>query len=69
MGVRLPARSLSSGILPGPFEFVSTSVLFPTPLPHGRALAELIIPEEETPGAKQAGVAEFIDFMVANRVR
>ena len=31
-------------------------------------LAELIIPEDETPGAKQAGVAEFIDFMVANRV-
>ncbi len=31
-------------------------------------LAELIIPEDDTPGAKQAGVAEFIDFMVANRV-
>jgi len=31
-------------------------------------LAELIIPADETPGAKQAGVAEFIDFMVANRV-
>jgi len=31
-------------------------------------LAEMIIPEDETPGAKQAGVAEFIDFMVANRV-
>jgi len=30
-------------------------------------LAEMIIPEDETPGAKQAGVAEFIDFMVANR--
>jgi hypothetical protein len=28
----------------------------------------MIIPEDETPGAKQAGVAEFIDFMVANRV-
>ena len=31
-------------------------------------LAEMIIPEDETPEAKQAGVAEFIDFMVANRV-
>ena len=31
-------------------------------------LADMIIPEDETPGAKQAGVAEFIDFMVANRV-
>lgn len=31
-------------------------------------LAELIIPIDETPGAKEAGVAEFIDFMVANRV-
>jgi gluconate 2-dehydrogenase gamma chain len=32
-------------------------------------LAELIIPEDDTPGATQAGVAEFIDFMVANRVQ
>jgi gluconate 2-dehydrogenase gamma chain len=31
-------------------------------------LAEMIIPEDETPGARKAGVAEFIDFMVANRV-
>jgi gluconate 2-dehydrogenase gamma chain len=31
-------------------------------------IAEMIIPEDDTPGAKQAGVAEFIDFMVANRV-
>ena len=31
-------------------------------------IAELIIPEDDTPGATQAGVAEFIDFMVANRV-
>jgi gluconate 2-dehydrogenase gamma chain len=31
-------------------------------------LAEMIIPADETPGAKQAGVAEFIDFMLANRV-
>lgn len=30
-------------------------------------LAEMIIPEDDTPGARQAGVAEFIDFMVANR--
>jgi hypothetical protein len=31
-------------------------------------LAEMIIPADDTAGAKQAGVAEFIDFMVANRV-
>jgi hypothetical protein len=31
-------------------------------------LADMIIPQDDTPGAKQAGVAEFIDFMVANRV-
>ncbi|MBI3476007.1 MAG: gluconate 2-dehydrogenase subunit 3 family protein [Acidobacteria bacterium] len=31
-------------------------------------LAEMIIPTDDTPGAKEAGVAEFIDFMVANRV-
>ena len=31
-------------------------------------LAEMIIPEDDSPGAKKAGVAEFIDFMVANRV-
>jgi len=31
-------------------------------------LAEMIIPQDDTPGATQAGVAEFIDFMVANRV-
>lgn len=31
-------------------------------------IAEMIIPEDDTPGAKRAGVAEFIDFMVANRV-
>jgi hypothetical protein len=28
----------------------------------------MIIPADETPGAKEAGVAEFIDFMIANRV-
>jgi gluconate 2-dehydrogenase gamma chain len=31
-------------------------------------LAEMILPADDTPGAKQAGVAEFIDFMLANRV-
>jgi Gluconate 2-dehydrogenase subunit 3 len=31
-------------------------------------LAEMIIPGDDTPGATQAGVAEFIDFMLANRV-
>lgn len=29
-------------------------------------LADVIIPSDGTPGAKEAGVAEFIDFMVAN---
>lgn len=31
-------------------------------------IAEMIIPADDTAGAKEAGVAEFIDFMVANRV-
>jgi hypothetical protein len=31
-------------------------------------LAEMILPRDDTPGATDAGVAEFIDFMVANRV-
>jgi len=31
-------------------------------------LAEAIIPADDTPGAQLAGVGEFIDFMVANRV-
>jgi hypothetical protein len=31
-------------------------------------LSEMIIPGDDTPGAKDAGVAEFIDFMLANRV-
>jgi gluconate 2-dehydrogenase gamma chain len=30
-------------------------------------LAEMILPTDDTPGAKEAGVAEFIDFMVARR--
>ena len=29
-------------------------------------LADIIIPDDGTPGAKDAGVAEFIDFMIAN---
>lgn len=29
-------------------------------------VADLIIPSDDTPGAKEAGVAEFIDFMVAH---
>jgi hypothetical protein len=29
-------------------------------------LTELIIPSDETPGAREAGVSEFIDFMVAS---
>lgn len=29
-------------------------------------IADIIIPNDETPGAKDAGVAEFIDFMIAN---
>jgi len=29
-------------------------------------LAELIVPSDETPGAREAGVSEFIDFMAAS---
>jgi hypothetical protein len=31
-------------------------------------LTEIVIPTDDSPGAKEAGVAEFIDFMLANRV-
>ena len=31
-------------------------------------LTDVIIPADDTPGAKDAGVAEFIDFMLGNRV-
>jgi len=31
-------------------------------------LVDIIIPADDTPGAREAGVAEFIDFVVANRV-
>jgi len=34
--------------------------------PMVERLADIIIPNDGTPGAKEAGVAEFIDFMVAN---
>jgi hypothetical protein len=40
----------------------------PAHYPLVERLAEMIIPADDTPGAAQAGVAEFIDFMVANRV-
>lgn len=40
----------------------------PQHYPMVEHIAEMIIPEDDTPGARQAGVAEFIDFMVANRV-
>src|ERR1700724_377892 len=29
-------------------------------------LTDLIIPSDETPGAREAGVAEFVDFMIAH---
>jgi gluconate 2-dehydrogenase gamma chain len=34
--------------------------------PMMERLTEIIIPSDATPGAKEAGVAEFIDFMVAS---
>lgn len=40
----------------------------PTQFQMIERLAEIILPTDETPGAREAGVAEFIDFMVANRV-
>ena len=50
---------------PGPYKPLFFSLQHYQMVEH---LAELIIPADDTPGAKQAGVAEFIDFMVANRV-
>lgn len=38
----------------------------PEEYPHIERLAELIIPNDGTPGAREAGVSEFIDFMAAN---
>lgn len=42
--------------------------LFFTPEEYGTIddLTEIIIPKDDTPGAKEAGVAEFIDFMAAH---
>jgi len=42
--------------------------LFFTPSEYAiiERLTDIIIPSDKTPGAKEAGVAEFIDFMVAN---
>ena len=50
---------------PGPYKPLFFSAPHYQMVEH---LAEMIIPANDTPGAKQAGVAEFIDFMVANRV-
>ena len=50
---------------PGPYKPLFFSAQHYQMVEH---LAEMIIPADDTPGAKQAGVAEFIDFMVANRV-
>ena len=33
---------------------------------HVERLTELIIPSDQTPGAREAGAAEFVDFMVAH---
>ena len=51
--------------MPGPYKPLFFSPQHYQMVEH---LAEMIIPADDTPGAKQAGVAEFIDFMVANRV-
>jgi len=40
----------------------------PTQFQMIERLAETILPTDDTPGAREAGVAEFVDFMVANRV-
>lgn len=53
-----------------PAEAVPYKPIFFTPEQYRMIehIAEMIIPEDDGPGAKQAGVAEFIDFMAANRV-
>jgi gluconate 2-dehydrogenase gamma chain len=58
-------QPLTSQPVPGAYK-----TLFFSPQQYAMVehIAEMIIPEDDTPGAKQAGVAEFIDFMVANRV-
>jgi gluconate 2-dehydrogenase gamma chain len=50
---------------PGPYKPLFFSPQQYSMIEH---LAEMIIPTDDSPGAKEAGVAEFIDFVVANRV-
>jgi gluconate 2-dehydrogenase gamma chain len=59
------AQSTTSQASSGPYQPLFFSPRHYRMVEH---LAEMIIPEDDTPGAKKAGVAEFIDFMVANRV-
>jgi gluconate 2-dehydrogenase gamma chain len=58
-------QSTTSQASSGPYQPLFFSLQHYRMVEH---LAEMIIPEDDTPGAKKAGVAEFIDFMVANRV-
>ncbi len=55
----------SAQATPGPYKPLFFSAQHYQMVEH---LAEMIIPADDTLGAKQAGVPEFIDFMVANRV-
>jgi gluconate 2-dehydrogenase gamma chain len=59
------AESMAAKSSSGPYKPLFFSLEHYRMVEH---IAEMIIPEDDTPGAKQAGVAEFIDFMVANRV-
>jgi len=59
------AQAMTSQAAAGPYKPLFFSPQHYAMIEH---IAEMIIPEDDSAGAKQAGVTEFIDFMVANRV-
>jgi hypothetical protein len=63
--VHAPASGAPAQAARGPYQPLFFSAQQFQMIEH---LADMIIPADDTLGAKEAGVAEFIDFMVANRV-
>jgi gluconate 2-dehydrogenase gamma chain len=63
--IAAPSGTPAAQTSPGPYKPLFFSPQHYQMIEH---LVEMIIPTDETAGAKEAGVAEFIDFMVANRV-
>lgn len=57
-----PQHAMEDAIQPRPHAY-TTQFFAPAEFETLNALTDLIIPRDATPGAKDAGVAEFIDFM------